>query len=188
MKKILFCTLPDIKVTYKGAAKYFASEIAGFEYKCKDTALNKDVELSVSEILLENYNVGSTSYTAKGIESKNTNYTVVPTIIEGGYAEVSSDGIVLTGKLLKEVVKKYDGSSKVVQTSGTYNGINGLKLTIEWDSGEYILTGNFIAGEYEIRLLNPRVTGESNYYELNASVLEEILLWIYELRGNKNEE
>ena len=26
------------------------------------------------------------------------------------------------------------------------------------------------------------------YYELNASILEEVLLWIYELKGEKNEK
>ena len=30
--------------------------------------------------------------------------------------------------------------------------------------------------------------GKFIYYELNASVLEEVLLWIYDLRGKENEE
>ena len=37
-------------------------------------------------------------------------------------------------------------------------------------------------------LIRDRREGKFIYYELNASVLEEVLLWIYELRGDKNEE
>ena len=34
-------------------------------------------------------------------------------------------------------------------------------------------------------LIRDRRDGKFIYYELNASVLEEVLLWIYELRGEK---
>ena len=37
-------------------------------------------------------------------------------------------------------------------------------------------------------LIRDRRDGKFIYYELNASVLEEVLLWIYELKGDKNEE
>ena len=37
-------------------------------------------------------------------------------------------------------------------------------------------------------LIRDRREGKFIYYELNASVLEEVLLWIYELRGDNNEE
>ena len=37
-------------------------------------------------------------------------------------------------------------------------------------------------------LIRDRRDGKFIYYELNASILEEVLLWIYELRGDKNEE
>ena len=37
-------------------------------------------------------------------------------------------------------------------------------------------------------LIRDRRDGKYIYYELNASILEEVLLWIYELRGDKNEE
>jgi DNA-binding transcriptional ArsR family regulator len=37
-------------------------------------------------------------------------------------------------------------------------------------------------------LIRDRRDGKFIIYELNASVLEEVLLWIYELRGEKNEE
>ena len=37
-------------------------------------------------------------------------------------------------------------------------------------------------------LIRDRRVGKFIYYELNASILEEVLLWIYELRGDKNEE
>lgn len=37
-------------------------------------------------------------------------------------------------------------------------------------------------------LIRDRRSGKFIYYELNASILEEVLLWIYELRGEKNEE
>ena len=37
-------------------------------------------------------------------------------------------------------------------------------------------------------LIRYRRDGKYIYYELNASVLEEILLWIYELKGEKNEK
>ena len=37
-------------------------------------------------------------------------------------------------------------------------------------------------------LIRDRRDGKFIFYELNASVLEEVLLWIYELRGDKNEE
>lgn len=40
----------------------------------------------------------------------------------------------------------------------------------------------------EADLIRDRRDGKFIYYELNASVLEEVLLWIYELRGEKNEE
>ena len=37
-------------------------------------------------------------------------------------------------------------------------------------------------------LIRDRRSGKFIYYELNASILEEVLLWIYELRGEKNDE
>ena len=37
-------------------------------------------------------------------------------------------------------------------------------------------------------LIRDRRDGKFIFYELNASVLEEVLLWIYELKGDKNEE
>ena len=37
-------------------------------------------------------------------------------------------------------------------------------------------------------LIRDRRDGKFIIYELNASVLEEVLLWIYELKGDKNEE
>lgn len=37
-------------------------------------------------------------------------------------------------------------------------------------------------------LIRNRRDGKFIYYELNASVLEEVLLWIYELKGDKNEK
>ena len=37
-------------------------------------------------------------------------------------------------------------------------------------------------------LIRDRRAGKFIYYELNASILEEVLLWIYELRGDNNEE
>ena len=37
-------------------------------------------------------------------------------------------------------------------------------------------------------LIRDRRDGKYIYYELNASILEEVLLWIYELRGDKHEE
>ena len=40
----------------------------------------------------------------------------------------------------------------------------------------------------EADLIRDRRVGKFIYYELNASVLEEVLLWIYQLKGEKNEE
>ena len=40
----------------------------------------------------------------------------------------------------------------------------------------------------EANLIRDRREGKYIHYELNASVLEEVILWIYELRGNKNEK
>lgn len=37
-------------------------------------------------------------------------------------------------------------------------------------------------------LIRDRREGKFIYYELNASILEEVLLWIYELRGDENEK
>ena len=37
-------------------------------------------------------------------------------------------------------------------------------------------------------LIRDRRDGKFIIYELNASVLEEVLLWIYELKGEKDEE
>ena len=37
-------------------------------------------------------------------------------------------------------------------------------------------------------LIRDRRDGKFIYYELNASILEEVLLWIYELKGEKYEE
>lgn len=40
----------------------------------------------------------------------------------------------------------------------------------------------------EADLIRDRREGKFIYYELNASILEEVLLWIYELKGEKNEK
>ena len=40
----------------------------------------------------------------------------------------------------------------------------------------------------EADLIRDRRDGKYIYYELNASILEEVLLWIYELKGEKYEE
>ena len=40
----------------------------------------------------------------------------------------------------------------------------------------------------DANLIRDRRDGKYIYYELNASILEEVLLWIYELRGDKHEE
>ena len=40
----------------------------------------------------------------------------------------------------------------------------------------------------EADLIRDRRDGKYIYYELNASILEEVLLWIYELKGDKNEK
>lgn len=40
----------------------------------------------------------------------------------------------------------------------------------------------------EADLIRDRRDGKFIYYELNASILEEVLLWIYELRRENNEE
>ena len=37
-------------------------------------------------------------------------------------------------------------------------------------------------------LIRDRRDGKFIYYELNASILEEVLLWIYELKGEKHEK
>jgi DNA-binding transcriptional ArsR family regulator len=37
-------------------------------------------------------------------------------------------------------------------------------------------------------LIRDRRDGKFIYYELNASVLEEVLLWIYDLKGEKYEK
>lgn len=37
-------------------------------------------------------------------------------------------------------------------------------------------------------LIRDRREGKFIYYELNASVLEEVLLWIYELKGEEHEK
>lgn len=37
-------------------------------------------------------------------------------------------------------------------------------------------------------LIRDRREGKYIYYELNASILEEVLLWIYELKGENHEE
>jgi DNA-binding transcriptional ArsR family regulator len=37
-------------------------------------------------------------------------------------------------------------------------------------------------------LIRDRREGKYIYYELNASILEEVLLWIYELKGEKHEK
>ena len=37
-------------------------------------------------------------------------------------------------------------------------------------------------------LIRDRRDGKYIYYELNASILEEVLLWIYDLKGEKHEE
>ena len=40
----------------------------------------------------------------------------------------------------------------------------------------------------EADLIRDRRDGKYIYYELNASVLEEVLLWIYALKGEKHEK
>ena len=40
----------------------------------------------------------------------------------------------------------------------------------------------------EADLIRDRREGKFIYYELNASILEEVLLWIYEFKGEKNEK
>ena len=40
----------------------------------------------------------------------------------------------------------------------------------------------------EADLIRDRREGKFIYYELNASILEEVLLWICELKGEKNEK
>ena len=40
----------------------------------------------------------------------------------------------------------------------------------------------------EADLIRDRREGKFIIYELNASVLEEVLLWIYDLKGDKNEK
>jgi DNA-binding transcriptional ArsR family regulator len=40
----------------------------------------------------------------------------------------------------------------------------------------------------EADLIRDRREGKYIYYELNASILEEFLLWIHDLRGEKNEK
>ena len=40
----------------------------------------------------------------------------------------------------------------------------------------------------EADLIRDRRDGKYIYYELNASILEEVLLWIYELKGENHEE
>ncbi len=40
----------------------------------------------------------------------------------------------------------------------------------------------------EADLIRDRREGKFIYYELNASVLEEVLLWIYELKGEEYEK
>ena len=37
-------------------------------------------------------------------------------------------------------------------------------------------------------LIRDRRDGKYIYYELNATILEEVLLWIYELKGENHEE
>ena len=37
-------------------------------------------------------------------------------------------------------------------------------------------------------LIRDRRDGKYIYYELNASILEEVLLWIYDLKGDKYEK
>lgn len=37
-------------------------------------------------------------------------------------------------------------------------------------------------------LIRDRRDGKYIYYELNASILEEVILWIYDLKGEKHEE
>ena len=38
------------------------------------------------------------------------------------------------------------------------------------------------------RIYSVNIEGKYIYYELNASILEEVLLWIYELKGEKHEK
>ena len=40
----------------------------------------------------------------------------------------------------------------------------------------------------EADLIRDRRDGKYIYYELNASILEEVILWIYDLKGEKHEE
>ena len=40
----------------------------------------------------------------------------------------------------------------------------------------------------EADLIRDRRAGKFIYYELNASILEEMLLWLYDLKGEKNEK
>ena len=40
----------------------------------------------------------------------------------------------------------------------------------------------------DANLIRDHRNGKFIYYELNASVLEEVLIWIYELKGENNEE
>ena len=40
----------------------------------------------------------------------------------------------------------------------------------------------------EADLIRDRRDGKFIYYELNASILEEMLLWLYDLKGEKNEK
>ena len=40
----------------------------------------------------------------------------------------------------------------------------------------------------DAELIRDRREGKFIYYELNASILEEVLMWIYDLKGEKNEK
>ena len=40
----------------------------------------------------------------------------------------------------------------------------------------------------DAELIRDRRDGKYIYYELNASILEEVLMWIYDLKGEKNEK